>query len=67
MKVNMKLTAAVLKALINAMKRRCAGFPLEYEIETTTIETAEEMLDTIERSLADPNLIAEARSTPDAF
>jgi len=33
-----------MKALIEAMKRRCAGFPLEYEVETATIETAERAL-----------------------
>lgn len=54
MEVNMKLTAEVLRALINAMKRRCTGFPLEYETETTTIETAEEILETIEKSLLAP-------------
>lgn len=32
------------KALIDAMKRRCAGFPLEYEHEVTVIESAERAL-----------------------
>lgn len=41
-----KEIAVSFRALIDAMKRRCAGFPLEYEVETATIETAES---TVER------------------
>jgi hypothetical protein len=37
-------TETAIEALLDAMKRRVAGFPREYEHETATIETAEREL-----------------------
>ena len=52
--MNIRATELVLRKLIEAMERRCAGFPLAYELELLTIETAKEQLDKIQAELHAP-------------
>ena len=52
--MDIRATELVLRKLIDAMERRCAGFPVRYELELLTIETAKEQLDKIQAELNTP-------------
>ena len=52
--MDLSSTELVLRKLIDAMERRCAGFPIGYELETLTIETAKIQLGKIQAELNEP-------------
>jgi hypothetical protein len=52
--MDIRATELVLRKLIDAMERRCAGFPVRYELELLTIENAKEQLDKIQAELNTP-------------
>ena len=55
--MDIRETELVLRKLIDAMERRCAGFPIRYELETLTVETAKIQLDKIQAELNAPSEI----------
>lgn len=59
----MNMNEKALVALLDAMKRRCAGFPLEYEHETAVIEMAQNAIE----SKLDAGQVGEATKEAETF